>query len=354
MAKYTSPVTKENYLELWRCVWRKYGQAKHSMVTGKLIGIFGELTFLACMLFVTIGMFYSIQIPVICDFLDKIPYLIPMWQKFSGWLFQPQMIPPVRIVIAIGVCFGAGMAVSAALAIAVLVLYHPIPRKPSGDPIKDAATMSEKIHKARIYRNRAKNNIALFCDIMYLVLLAALLTAVILLNLDKTDVIGQISKVFPINNMVVLIFTIFATFFCYSALDTWFFAIVKLFFYCNIPVRIMADADRFKLQVADLDTLPEEELSEKWAKEAVEKRIKGLDMEKGGEFARAKQLLLEAALAGDAPAMDHYARHCIIQRQNEEAIFWLQSCVDTGKADDVTKKRLKDMKRGRTLTLKYY
>ena len=81
MANYTSPVTKENYLELWRCVWRKYGQAKHSMVTGKLIGIFGELTFLACMLFVTIGMFYSIQIPVICDFLDKIPYLIPMWQK---------------------------------------------------------------------------------------------------------------------------------------------------------------------------------------------------------------------------------------------------------------------------------
>lgn len=258
-------------------------------------------------------------------------------------------------MLAILAAYVAPIVLSVAMAVLVYLLYHPVPKKPDEDIVKNAETMAEKANRARVLSLRAKNNLSVTCEVLYLVLVAALFTAVILLNIDKTNVIEQICSILPFDNMFVLTFVVFVLFVCYSVLNGVFVQITKWLFYCNVPHSLLADTQRFRLFAGEeAGELTEEEWNAKHLEAAGEMRIKAIEMEKNGEHARAKQLFLEAALSGDPIAMDHYARHCIIIRHNQEAIYWLQCCVNTGKADDVTIKRLKDMKRGRHVTVKYY
>lgn len=354
MAKYISPVTDANWTDCWKYVERKYGQAKRSFLIGKLVGILGELAFLICMLFITIGGIYTANIPVINEFLDSIPHLIPLWEKFCGFLFKPGMAGYVKVILVFLSAYAVPLALCIALTVLVYILYHPIAKKPGEDIKQNASTMAERAQKAKRFCNRAKNNIATACDILYLVLIAALFTVIILANLGKTDVVKTVSEIFPIDNVMVVTFVVFAVFCCYSVFDNIFCQITKWLFFCKIPHSLLADTARFRLYAGESNEgVSEEELAAKYLADAKEKRAKALELEKDGEFARAKLQLLEAALAGDPVAMDNYARHCIIARHNEEAIYWLQRCVETGEADEVTVKRLKDMKRGRHVTVTY-
>lgn len=354
MKKYTIPITKANYTECWKHVWHKYGRAKRSLAIGKLVGIFGELVFLLSMLFISIGGIYSMNIGVINEFLESIPYLVPLWTQFCQAVFQPEMETPAKFAIALLSAYGVSVLFCVALAALVWILYHPFAGKLSEDIAQNAETMMQKARKAKTFSLRAKDNISTACDILYLVTLAGLLTLIILINLDRTNVIETISAIFPINNMLVVTFVVFVVFVSYSVLDNLFVFLTQWLYYCKIPHSLLADTARFRLFISEQDDgLSPEALAEKRTADAIAKREAAFELEKNGEYARAKQQFWEASLGGDHVSMDNYARHCIIANQKKEAIYWLQCCVDTGKADDVTAKRLKDLKRGRHISLRY-
>ena len=55
----------------------------------------------------------------------------------------------------------------------------------------------------------------------------------------------------------------------------------------------------------------------------------------------------------DALGMDNYARHCLINGNRSDAIYWLQKSIDTGEADYTSRELLAALKSGQHIDVHY-
>ena len=137
--------------------------------------------------------------------------------------------------------------------------------------------------------------------------------------------------------LYVLVAYLLCNFFC-----TILLLLARPIYRYQFPYDLMAQAETAALLAREetAEALTPEESAAHFAARAASLRNEALDLEKEAAYLKAKNMLHDAALLGDLPAMEHYARHCILSHLNDSARYWLKKCIATGEASKEAEKML--------------
>ncbi len=156
------------------------------------------------------------------------------------------------------------------------------------------------------------------------------------------DIVALKDTLFDFSLVLLMPFTVVV----YILLNRVYISCVRFVYRYPVPYSFVAQIEYYSV-------FAEEDISGLTQEEAAEKRGRALELEGYRAYAKAKELFLEAAHGDDVPAMEHYARHCLIQHEKDPARFWLERCAESGQASEEVQKILKRLKWRRKVQLSY-
>lgn len=348
-------LSQETFDKVWIQANRKIRHGKKTFFAGILASHMGNLVFVMASLLAFIGCIHT-WFPQYRAFLREIPLVIPAWQKFVQ-LCIPEGCSTQELVIRCLISiFAAALSVSTVITMLAYLVYHPFSKKQTGDRASDAKTMADNLNRVRSLIKRTRAGSGIYSVIFFLGLMLLISAYFLQLSADPARLSAfteQLPDMFVL--IIVSIALCFVILITMSVLLDTCSKLASLLYHCKIPYPLIAQAERFiMLSQIPLKELTEDQLAEKALTMGEAKRLLAAEQEHNGEYPRARQLFLEGAVCGDPESMDQCARLCILNANYEAAIFWLQKYVDSGKADDVAKNRLKQLKRGRKVQVQYH
>lgn len=173
--------------------------------------------------------------------------------------------------------------------------------------------------------------------------------------LQDADAVNAILSRFPTGDgpTNALLYVFFAYFILHSLClpIVW---VTRPLYRSGIPYRIPVETDAAALFAGEAaQAMTEEELVRQRQENAAVLREEGLRTEYQGRYHIAMGLYQKAALGGDIPAMEHYARHCLLEHQKEPARYWLEQAAASGNISPEGKNMLQRLKLGRNLNVGY-
>ncbi len=367
-----TPITSENFSEVWQFTDRIRRKAKKKCTASKAAFFFTDFVFGLLVLVCSTGLMYDHTLGRYHRFLAKVPYLVPIWQK-TGALILPEQTWEVRAAVFALAVTATCIVLFCVLFLLFSLLYHPFKKKlPTGTPKENAQKLLAMASDARHFFNRSGNSSFLVWSVVFLcacVLIFVLYSSTLhsnqtLINFFSAPVMKllepRLTDGVDIARMKLDLFHSLqyafwpAILILYLVLNSVYILCVRFVYRYPVPYSFVAQIEYYSV-FADEDTsgLTPEEAVQRRQEQAAEKREKALELEGYGAYGKAKSLFLEAAHGGDVCAMEHYARHCLIQHIKDPARYWLEQCVATGQASEEAVKMLKRMKWHRRAKVSY-
>lgn len=369
-----SPITRQNFEETWNIVESERRTAKKKYITTKIASFFSNMVFAVLILIAGNGLIHDHLTGSYCDFLETVPYLLPVWEKMSGMVLKPDWSITLQIAVPLFLVYLICFAVCGIFVLIVMGIYHPFKRQlPAGSDQENASQMLTMAIDARRYARRSGANGSMVWALVFMMFQFCLIALYWLLGLKDLGslveiITGPILKLLEpylitslaqasaqsalfMPALMVLILGIYLAY----ALTNYLHALSVQFMYkYNVPYSFVAEVEYY-YTFADEETegLTEEEIQSKRRENAESKRTEALELERIGAYGKAKELLAAAAHGGDAAAMEHYARHWLIAGAKDPGRYWLEKCVASGQASTEAQKNLKRLKWHRKVTTRY-
>lgn len=367
MEKLILPMSAENFAENWSAVDSRRRIAKKKYVTCTLASFFSNMVFALLAVIVSNGLIHDHLSGSYCNFLIKVPYLLPVWDQIKALILKPDFSLALRIAIPLVAMYAVCFAVCGIFVLIVTLLYHPFKRKiPTSTVKENASQMLTMARDARRYSRRTGSNGSLVWALFFMMVQFALIALYWLIELQDMGVIFQtvISPVMKVLEPYIQNFNstqrmgletaistpstmllIMGIYLAYSLADQIHALSVRFMYQYRVPYSFVAEVEYY-YTFADEKTegMTDEEIKEKRKEAAEAKRIQALDLERIGAYGKAKELLAEAAHGGDSAAMEHYGRHWLVINAKDPGKYWLQKCVDTGEAGEYAVKTLRRLK----------
>lgn len=342
---YPVPVTAENFPETWYWVDQYRIRAKKRRV-GCIVSLWaGGLSLLWLLLMGASGILYEYGVLPFYDLLRWLPGFEKLWGAM-GWL---NVLGPGRVwqdfLMMLILLYWLTLAVMALFYGLSQLIYRPKGRPmPEESPKENASAL---LANARETMEAAAGIHPVGWQIFPICLFLAefvLLTLCILVAGDPAPILARyMTPSTPLNYLLIFFLPVggFTAVYGILVYILWSFCRMKL------PYSFVAYIECysfFATEKAGKLTWPE--LLAKRKAKAAEKCQAALAAEKSGAYAKAAALFLEAAHGGDAAAMEHYARHCLISDSRIPARYWLNRCVSSGEASKNAKKMHRRLKLG--------
>ncbi len=369
-----SPIQQDNFAEVWTYTDEQRRNAKKKYVTAKVAPFFSNLVFCLLTFLAANGLIHDHFRGSYCDFLEKIPYLLPLWSKFSGTLLRPGQGLMLQSVITLVCVYAVSFAVCGVFVLLVMGVYHPQKKLPPEGAAKESAEqMLELAKAARHYANDTCVNSSVLCGLLFSLLvfasfafywllatpdmttLVAFLTAPVMNILRPYITDPEIYFTIQMNLMIPAIMVYSLLFYiAYAVLSRLHGLSIQFMFRYRVPYGFVAQIEEYSVFCdEEIGALSPEEVEARHRAQAEEKRLKALELERYGAYGKARELLAEAAYGGDVPAMEHYARHWLILSVKDPARYWLERAIATGCASKEAQMWLKRLKLHRSITVRY-
>lgn len=323
------PVTPENYSQCWDSMDSLRRKARRSAAIARIGGYFAVQLFLISVLFLAHGVIFERLDGSYCDFLAALPGFLPLWNKISNLLTPGNPIWKDIAILAV-IAYGFGIVVFLGFAGLVTLLYHPRQKKlPEGAFEENTEALAAITEEARVYSVKTKIVASPIATVVTVFAAFVLLFAYMFKIQDPaavTRVLGQ----FPFQDISVncLLYVLLAYILCGWICEPLLLVTRPLYRF-NFPMDYVVQAQSAAL------------LAKEGPLDAAAIREEAIAEEKKGFFSEARKLLRKAALLGDAAAMEHYARHCLLARMNDSARYWLDRCIAQSNSASAKKMRLR-------------
>lgn len=374
MKKLVTPITADNFAENWNIVDSERRTAKKKTATTKVASFFSNMVLAVLTLFAANGLIHDTMRGSYCDFLERIPYFLPVWERCSGYFLKPGQSWQVQVALAALVVYGICFLVCGLFVLMVMAIYHPFKRPlPTGTPKENAEQMLTMARDARRYANRSGDQGNLFWALIFILAQVCIIALYCVVAVGDAGLMMEIATApfmkliapFMKNELMyanaqmslfmpAMMLECLALYLAYAFICNIHAMTVQFMYRYKVPYSFVAEVEYHHV-FADEETgeLTPEEIQAKRAETAQEWLAKGLEMERLCAYGKAKELYAQAAHSGNAEAMEHYARHWLIMNAKDPAKYWLQKCVDTGNASQTAGKNLRRMKWRRKVAAKY-
>lgn len=374
MKKLVTPITAENFEENWNIVDSERRTAKKKYIMTKVASFFSNMVLTVLTLFAVNGLIHDHMSGSYCDFLETIPYLLPTWEKVSGFFLKPDQSWQVQVLLTALVVFAVSFLVCGLFVLIVLAIYHPFKRPlPTLTNKENAEQMLSMARDARRFANRSGDRGNAFWAMIFMIAQFALVALYALIGLGTVDSMMQVFTA-PFMKLIAsyvkdefmfvnvqssmflpaVMLECLGMYLAYALIGTIHALTVNIMYRYKVPYGFVAEAEYHHV-FADEETgeMTPEEIQAKRVETAQEWLSKGLEMEKISAYGKAKEFYAQAAHSGNAEAMEHYARHWLVMNAKDPARYWLQKCVATGNASETAVKNLRRLKWRRKVQAKY-
>lgn len=341
---YPLPVTAENFPDTWLMVDTYRIRAKKRRA-GCIVSLWAGGISLLCLLLIGMsGILYEYGIIPFYGLLQWIPGFEQLWMPMR-WLNVGPGVILWDFLTMLLMLYWITMAVMALFYILTQFLYHPKSRPiPEESPKENAsgllANARETMEIASCIHPRGW---FIFPFTFFLAELVFLILC-ILVSGDPAPVLKQFMTPSTALNYMLLFLATTGGFILIYGLPVyalWWFCRMKL------PYSFVADIECYSIFAGEkTGKLSYPELLARRKARAAEKCQAALATERTGAYGKAAAMFLEAAHGGDAEAMEHYARHCLISDSRIPAEYWLRRCAATGEASKNAKKMLRKLRMG--------
>jgi len=342
------PVTWETLPQCWPYIDGLRRKARRKSSIAKIGGFLTNLFFLFTLLFLGNGLIYRHLSGPYHRFLDSLGFFTPLWSKVSGLLLKSGDTLAMQILKLLLFAYGVSMLLFAALALIIVLVYHPRNRQmPEGTYADCTAALAQAAEDAwnHSYKTRIHTSIvstvlvifaAFFLFFAYVVYLQDAQAAMALLTIFPTADASTNCILYVLGSYLVINF--------FSSILLF---LTRFLYRYDFPYDLMAQAQAANV-FASLETwdTPDENTPDRRKEWAAALREDALALEKEAAYGKAKSMLRDAALAGDIPAMEHYARHCLLSHMNDSARYWLKRCMASGEGSQDARKMLTRLKLG--------
>ncbi len=335
------PVTEDNFAQCWLYVDKCRRSAKRKSAIANIGGFTVNLFFFLCLIFCACGLLHDRLNSPFRGFWESL-VLFPVWEKTSALL----LLPGESIFSDIGRLLPAVYVLSAAvfgfLAVMILLLYHPFQKQmPEGTYAENTLLLAKQAQEAKDASYRTRITTSIVATVLAIGIIFAILTVYILYTEDPAATTAILSA-FPtgdyFTNCLIYVLFLYLIFHIFCSILN--FITMPLYRY-EFPMELVVQAQKAALFAREEpQDLSPEELEAKHRETAASRRKEALALETEKAYGKAKNMLLEAAIGGDIPAMEHYARHCLLNRMHDSANYWLMKANATGEASPEAKKML--------------
>lgn len=344
-AYYPVPVTAENDTDVWYLVDHYRVQARKNRIICLICPWLGGLLFLPLFLLVLLNTLHAYEIQPIAGLIGLLPLAEPILSVTH------LLIPRLNEGFILDFFFGLGILCAVTglilflLELLISLIYHPKRRlMPEGSPKERSSALLANARETMEIAARIRPGGWLFFLFAFFLAEFAFLALCILCGGDPAALFARyLTGSTPLNYLIVFLISTLV----YGA--AWGALVLLLWCFCRmkLPYSFVADIECYSIYAGEKagKLTPEEQLANRLSK-AEEKRKEALDLEKSGAYPRAATLFLEAAHGGDVPAMEHYARHCLISDSRIPAEYWLRRCVSSGGSSKNARRMLRRLRSG--------
>lgn len=335
------PITETNFQECWEYVDKHRRTARKKAAIAKIGRFSINLLFLWMLIFIACGLLYKWGESPFREFWEWL-FLFPYWEAVSSRF----LVPGESIFADIGRLASVAYLLSAAtfllLAVVVRLLYHPIKKKlPEGTYAEKTELLAKQAQDARNASNQTRIDTSVVASVLAVFTLFGLLMAYAFYTEDAaaiTELLGTFPTKDYQSNSILYVLILYCV--C-DIVCTPLLLVTLPIYHHEFPYDLVVEAERTAFYAReDLQDLTAEELAEKRAADAVKLREEALELEKQNAYGVAKRMLLQAAICSDVPAMEHYARHCLLSHMKDSAKYWLKKAVASGNASKKAKRML--------------
>lgn len=345
-----SPIKKENFTDVWQQADEMYVTARKRSALCGFAGFFAHLSLIPLVLYFVSGVLQQYTCNAYVDFLVSQRWFINSWD----WIWSMLNIAGLEWYYQAGVLLlvvlGAALVVFLFFSLLLLAVYHPLQSEMPSEHPEAADTLVEILTEARRYAAKTSCKSSTGCIFLFCCVLA-LIMVFILQAEDPALALRQFTNIpwlqFLENSELTAAVLGVALLLGYAFIDNLLGSMLRVLYRCQIPYSAVAEAQRYYSSLKlKSDVLSEEEIQARIAAYAIQKRIDALELERTGKQEEAQAYFLDAALAGDAPAMKQHARYCISSAQREQAIYWLERYTDANEDDSSARRALRQLRGG--------
>ncbi len=331
------PVTEDNLQECWEYVDKRRRIARKMSAIAKIGKFVINMLFLWILIFFACGLLYERVDSQFRLFWESL-FLFPAWETIRIRL----LIPGDSIWSDIGRLVPAAYLVSAAafllLAACIHLLYHPFQKKmPEGTYAENTEHLAKLAQEARDASYSTRISPSIVATVLAVVTILVILFAYTIYTGDAQGVEALLTR-FPTKNYEVnsLIYVLIL----YLLINT----VCSILLLITYPIYRYEFSYDFLVQAEQAAIFAQEDMNsltpEEQAEKAARLREEALELEKENAYSVAKRMLHQAAICSDVPAMEHYARHCLLAHTNTSARYWLEKAMDSGEASSQARKML--------------
>lgn len=326
------PITPDNFDSCWQYIDHLRRNASRKSAIARFGGFLANLVLLFSLLFAVNGLIYSHFRGSYHFFLASIPLFSDLWTKVSLFLLNPgDTLTAQSIKLLLG-AYGISILLFLTLALLISLIYHPRRRPvPEGTYAARTELLSKAAQEAWSWSYKTKISTSLASTLLVIVAAFALFFAYTIHLKDATAAQALLS-IFPTHDYATnaMIYVLVAYFICHI-FSTILLLLTRFIYRCRFPYEVMDQAETAVL-IAQEESgdLTSEEIAAQRKERAAALRDDAISLEKEAAYRKAKTMFHDAALLGDAPAMKHYARHCLLSHLNDSARYWLEKAAASG------------------------
>lgn len=347
--KFPLSICEDSLTQCWNYMDKTRRQVRVRALTAKAGGFFSNLTFFFCLFFGGNGLILRHFSGSYCTYLQGLSLFVEPWKKVSSLFPDGSSLGSDSLRLLL-LSYLSGIAVFLVLYLLITLLYHPRKQTaPEGSYPEKAQQLASLTLEA--WQHSFKTHItSSVVSILLVVSAIFILFVAYTFYLDDADAMEALLSRFPTSDMKtnVWLYVIFAYiighFLCLPLL-----LVTRPLYYSAFPYALVAEAAAAALFAGDTGDADPEHRRET----ALSQREEALRAEYRRGYQIAKDLYLKAALGGDVPAMEHYARHCLLDHRKEPARYWLDQAAASGEISPEGKNMRQRLKLGRNMNVGY-
>ena len=354
LANFPMPVCEDNFPQCWNYIEQKRRKIRVQVLSAKMGGFFSNLFFFFCLLFGVNGLILRHFSGSYCSFLRGLSFFMKPWTQISR-LFPAERKLSSDLLRILLLSYLAGIAVFLVLHLLITLLYHPkkrtVPEGAYPQTVPHLASLTQETWQQSLKTHISSSTVS----ILLVIIAAFVLFFAYTFYLEDATAAQALLSRFPTSDMGTnaVLYVLFAYFIGHFLCLPMLLAARPLY-YSTFPYALVSEAATaalFAENAMEEDSV--ESVTRRLQENAVSLREEALRSEYQHGYQIAKNLFLKAALSEDVPSMEHYARHCLLDHQNEPARYWLDRAAASGEMSPEGRNMRQRLKLGRNLNVGY-
>ena len=250
MTKYPTPITQENFQEVWKCIARKRRWSIKKELIRRVCVSIAQLLYFAVFLILALGIFYEMCGPLVRRYMDQFPEVQIWWNQISTPVLAGASSEVERILRCAGALYLLPFCTVLPLALLIALLYHPRTPKQTGDAQQDAWQLRSLAKHAQVYAQKKENDTAKICSFFMGMIMVLFVLGMMLFAYEDESLRNEVVAQAHLANLRCFLYGA-AMFFCYRIVNLPLKWMLKLLHYCHVPVSMVTDTEAYHTQFTD-------------------------------------------------------------------------------------------------------